>query len=176
MYYFPTCPPETRGQAFIEVNEGRPFDVDTIPPPCPPPPRRQTSAAGRVTLSPNVDDQSLLQIACRAANGDKFSRLYAGDTSGYSSLSEADLALIGMLAFYAGPDPDRLERLFDQSGLAHRSKWQRADYRAATIRRALAGRSVFYRPRNPRAPQSFDELLSRSRTFTGEERDQWLRP
>src|SRR5262249_52334796 len=81
--------------------------------------------------------------ASRARNGAKFHALWTGDTSGYKSQSEADLALCNLLAFYCGPDPDRIDSLFCQSGL-FRSKWQRDDYRQRTITLALQGRTEFY--------------------------------
>ncbi|MGI6585071.1 MAG: hypothetical protein ACOX3L_03850 [Lutisporaceae bacterium] len=37
---------------------------------------------------------------------------WQGDTSGYASASEADLALCGMLAFWCGRDIGQMDRLF----------------------------------------------------------------
>lgn len=54
--------------------------------------------------------------------GDKFSRLFAGDTTGYASQSEADLALCSILAFWTGNDVGEMDRLFRVSGLM-RPKW-----------------------------------------------------
>jgi len=89
------------------------------------------------------DDGTLLELARGARNGGKLEQLWAGDTAGYSSESEADLALVSMLAFWAGPDPDRIDALYRKSGLA-RAKWNRDDYRARTIERALEGMTDFY--------------------------------
>ena len=47
-----------------------------------------------------------------ARNGADFDRLWHGDTAGYPSHSEADLALCYMLAFWTGRDPGRIDRLF----------------------------------------------------------------
>jgi primase-polymerase (primpol)-like protein len=105
----------------------------------PPPP------AGGVVLN-NLSDLQILEKAGSARNGAKFHRLYSGDISGHNSHSEADLALCSMLAFYCGPDPARIDELFRGSGL-FRSKWNRPDYRDATIRLALEGRREYYRPR-----------------------------
>ncbi len=94
----------------------------------------------------DLNDSQLIERAMAAKNGAQFAALWLGDTSGYGGdHSSADLALCGMLAFWAGPDAGRIDRLFRQSGL-YRQKWDRPDYRAATIRRALAGRSEHYRP------------------------------
>ena len=62
-------------------------------------------------------DHELLARAFKAKNGDRLRALYDGDTSRYKSASEADLALAGGLAFWAGPDPDRIERLMRGSRL-----------------------------------------------------------
>jgi len=76
--------------------------------------------------------------------GAKFKKLWAGDTSGQGKdHSRADLALCGYLAFWCGPNEDRIAELFRQSGL-FRSKWNRDDYRARTIGMALKGRTEFY--------------------------------
>lgn len=103
---------------------GKPDPPGKIPP-------RELSGAGL-----GGDDEELLARARDARNGDKFSRLWAGDTAGYGSASEADLALVSMLAFWVGPDPVRIDSLFRQSGLM-REKWNREDYATRTIERAL---------------------------------------
>ncbi|MBW1982628.1 MAG: DUF3987 domain-containing protein [Deltaproteobacteria bacterium] len=81
-----------------------------------------------------------------AMKDEKFKRLWAGDTSGYPSQSEADQALCNKLCFYVGPDFARIDSLFRQSGL-YRAKWNREDYRNATINNAVATVTEYYRPR-----------------------------
>ena len=89
-------------------------------------------------------DDEIIRRAAEARNGDKFKRLWAGDTNGYNSHSEADLALCGLLAFWVGPDSQRIDHLFRQSGL-NRAKWEeREDYRHRVIAKALDGRTEFY--------------------------------
>lgn len=89
---------------------------------------------GAITL----DDEEVIAKAMQASNGDKFARLWRGDTSGYSSASEADLALCSMLAYWVGGDSARVEALFNNSKLGQRDKWiDRADYRKRTIESAL---------------------------------------
>jgi putative DNA primase/helicase len=95
--------------------------------------------------SGDLSDDELLEKAKNAENGDKFRRLWIGDTAGYPSHSEADLALAGLLAFWTGGDRRRIDHLFRQSDL-YREKWDRDDYRERTIGKALAGRSEFYDP------------------------------
>lgn len=95
-----------------------------------------------------LDDLKLLDRAKSAANGLKFQQLWSGDTRGYSSASEADLALISMIAFWSGPDVERIDRLFQASGLC-RDKWlERKDYRVNTINVAIE-RGTFYKPPAP---------------------------
>jgi len=89
--------------------------------------------------SPLTEDEVLSK--CRTArNAAKFETLWCGDITGYPSHSEADLALIGLLAFYT-QDAAQLDALYRQSGL-HRSKWNERHgedtYGAITIRKALA--------------------------------------
>ncbi len=90
-----------------------------------------------------LSDSEIIRKALAASNGERFSRLWSGDTSGYGSHSEADLALCGMLAFWAGGDDARIDALFGQSGL-YRKKWDRKDYRDRTITEALSGKTEFY--------------------------------
>ena len=74
-----------------------------------------------------LTDDELIAKAHRAANGEKFGRLWRGDVSGHGNDDNvADMALAGMLAFWCGPDPDpaRIDRLFRKSGLM-RDKWDR---------------------------------------------------
>jgi len=85
----------------------------------------------------SLDDQSLIEKAKNAKDGEKFTALWEGDITGYDSHSEADLALCSLLAFWTGRDYDAIDSLFRQSGLL-REKWtEREDYRAATITKAL---------------------------------------
>ena len=81
-------------------------------------------------------DKALFDIVCnlrKQKNGEKFSRLYDdGDYSDFGSQSEADCALCAMIAFRTGPDPAMIDTVFRSSAL-YREKWERDDYRDATI-------------------------------------------
>jgi len=96
-----------------------------------------------------LGDEDVLQVASESPhNGERFRRLWAGDTSDYATdgnggASEADCALCELLAYYGGPDRERIDRLYRRSGL-YREKWERADYRRWTIGRALRGKNRFY--------------------------------
>lgn len=84
-------------------------------------------------------DAEILELARNARNGSgaKFRALYDdGNTTGYHSHSEADLALCALLAFWCDGCVSTIERLFWQSGLKS-EKWERADYRERTINKAL---------------------------------------
>jgi primase-polymerase (primpol)-like protein len=103
-------------------------------------PRSSAPAAVHRVL---VDDAALLTRAHAASNGAKFATLWYGDTSGYGSRSEADLALCAMLAFWTKGDAGRIDRLFRTSGLM-RAKWDarrgEGSYGACTIAAALRRR------------------------------------
>ena len=102
--------------------------------------------AGDVDVDVDLDDDVLVSKAKNAENGDKFRQLWNGDTAGYQSHSEADLALCSMLAFWTGCERGRMDRLFRRSGLC-RDKWtDREDYRQRTIDTALDGVSDIYDP------------------------------
>lgn len=106
----------------------------------------------RVTLAiaAEPDDERLLDLARRARNGHKFTALWAGDWSAYSSQSEADLALCSILAFWTNRDEARIDRLFRRSGLM-RDKWDRRatggrPYGVNTVNEAIAGTTSTFTP------------------------------
>jgi hypothetical protein len=69
-------------------------------------------------------------------------KLWAGESHGYPSTSEADLALCNLITWLVGPDEERILRIVRQSGL-WRDKWQRDDYRTSTIAKAMDRREYF---------------------------------
>lgn len=91
----------------------------------------------------------LLSIARKAENGDKFKRLFEGDIAGYTSQSEADMALCCMLAFYCANDENKIDNLFRHSGLI-RAKWDEKrgnlTYGQITINEAIKRTNNFYSP------------------------------
>lgn len=87
----------------------------------------------------SLNDDEILSKAPEAVNGAKFNRLFGGDTSGHNGDdSAADQALCNLLAFWCRCDADQMDRLFRLSGLYRSTKWERADYRNRTIRKAIA--------------------------------------
>ncbi len=108
-----------------------------------------------VNATTALTDDELIAKASAASNGAKFKALFDGDWSNYESQNEADLALCGLLAFYAGPDAARIDALFRRSGLM-RDKWdtkrREQTYGAMTIAKALEGRTEFYNSSSSSAP------------------------
>jgi len=99
----------------------------------------------------HLSDDDVIERARTAANSEKFTRLWRGQTTGYESQSEADMALCGLLAFWTGGESGQMDRLFRESGLM-REKWDErhfadgSTYGERTIDRVLAGTDEFYDP------------------------------
>jgi hypothetical protein len=108
---------------------------------------RSNGHVGATTVLPDLDDQEVLKKAFNAKNGPLVQRLYYGDMSGYVSHSEADLALCGLLAFWTGPDVEKIDRLYRSSDLCSH-KWDdsrgESTWGLNTSYKALEGRTEFY--------------------------------
>ena len=104
------------------------------------------AAGGRPPL---LAEEELIARAHAAANGAKFSRLWAGDWSGFGSQSEADLSLCAQLVFWLAGDVEAIDRNFRRSGLM-REKWDErrgeSTYGAETIAKAAATVNRYYDP------------------------------
>jgi primase-polymerase (primpol)-like protein len=84
-----------------------------------------TSSTATSTTAANgepaaVDVAMITRLAATA--GGKFALLWSGNTTDYTSPSEADLALCGLLARHIGPNPEAIDAAFRSSGLM-RPKW-----------------------------------------------------
>ena len=94
-----------------------------------------------------LSDAEVLAKAHSARNGATFTALWKGDTSGYGSPSEADLALASLLAFWTRCNVSQMDRLFRSSGLM-REKWDRkqsgSTYGQITIQKAISSCSCTY--------------------------------
>src|SRR5215208_6852151 len=103
---------------------------------------RMASANGHHS---KLTDEEVISLARSAKNAAKFEALWQGDISGYASHSEADQALVSLLAFYT-QDENQLDSLYRQSALC-REKWlKRSDYRRSTIDKALSNLTETYTP------------------------------
>lgn len=127
-----------------------------------PAPKASSAPAAEATAptAPPLDDDELLTRARAAANGAKFSALWAGDTTGYDSPSEADAALCCLLAFWTAKDAGRMDAIFRSSGL-YRAKWDEprgaSTYGAQTIASAIeTTQDVYTGPTSPAAPGDGD--------------------
>ncbi|MFC7198499.1 hypothetical protein [Halospeciosus flavus] len=113
----------------------------------------EPTATDTVDADVDVDlaDEVLLEKARNASNGEKFERLWNGNTVGYDSQSEADMALCCLLAFWTGGDQTQMDQLFRESELL-REKWDEVHYADGstygekTIERSIATTSEFYEP------------------------------
>ena len=83
------------------------------------------------------EDATILEIARNARNGDKFSELYSGSwQSYYPTQSEADFALIDIVAYYT-QNKNQIERIFKTSALGKRDKAKRKDYISYMINKSF---------------------------------------
>jgi len=132
---------------------------------------RDESAVADQTAT--LSDEQLLTRARAASNGAKFERLWRGETRGYDSHSEADMALACLLAFWTGGNATQMDRLFRRSGLM-REKWDAVHYAdgrtygEATIERAVDVTTEYYSPDDASTQQSDDTGRSSSESQVDE--------
>lgn len=116
-----------------------------------PPAERKAAPESTTTRQVDLDFDELVRRASAASNGPKFAALLAGDTSGYSSQSDADLAFANILAFWTARNATRMDEVFRRSGLM-RPKWDarrgQCTYGERTIARAIEGCRDTYRSRD----------------------------
>lgn len=75
-----------------------------------------------------IDDWTLCERAAAAVNGSKFTALYRGEwQASYASQSEADFALVDIIAFYTD-NHAQVARIFRASALGQREKAHRNTY------------------------------------------------
>lgn len=116
----------------------------------PTPPTLAVAAPGESYLS----DDEVIRKASVSKNGAKFTRLWNGDITGYKSQSEADAALVSILAFWCSGDKAQMDRLFRASALM-REKWDSLrggdTYGNISIEKAVARMTDYYKPIIPRS-------------------------
>ena len=101
-------------------------------------------------VNSDLGEEELLNLAKSSKNGDAFTALFSGSQMGYSSQSEADMALCRHLAFWTGKNARKMDALFRKSGLM-REKWDRpqsgSTYGAITIQKAIENCGEVYTPK-----------------------------
>lgn len=103
------------------------------------------------------EDEAVVTAATNAVNGPKFNDLYTGDwQKHYPSQSEADFALIDIIAFYT-QNKAQIKRIFRASMLGQRDKAQRDDYLDYMIEKS------FDRKLPPINMDGFAQMLAASR-------------
>ena len=116
--------------------------------------------------SPSLEDEKIIKLGLNEKSG-KFKRLYDGDTSEYNfDDSAADQALCNKIAFYT-QKPDQIDSIFRSSALI-REKWERDDYRAGTINKAIQGLNAIYQPKNNMYGISFYDLTKEKKDKKGD--------
>ena len=121
----------------------------------------------------DLDDRELIEKAMAAKNGADFARLWNGDSQGYASQSEADLALCNMLAFWTGRDADRIDQHVPLERAHAREVGSATDYREADDRDRDRGDEGRLQPRLRKvrpsgdAPGRTPKVLARRRTVEG---------
>lgn len=110
-----------------------------------------------------LDDEAVIRHAEEASNSEKFKKLHAGEWEElYGSQSDADMAMLSILAFWCGCDEEQMDRIFRTTGLM-RDKWDRKQagttYGAISIRNAVNSCAAVYTPVN--AQDIVDEEFSK---------------
>ena len=120
-----------------------------------------------------LSDDSVLTKISASKQAEKFNALWNGIIPDGKSHSEADEALCAMLAFWCGGDTDQMDRLFRRSALM-RDKWNRDDYREATLSKAVAMCAEFYRPVGKfSAYDDFNDLQQKVAALSPAENDRY---
>ena len=120
-----------------------------------------------------LSDDSVLAKISTSKQAEKFNALWNGIIPDGKSHSEADAALCVMLAFWCGGDTDQMGRLFRRSALM-RDKWNRDDYREATLSKAVAMCAEFYRPvGKSSAFDDFNDLQQKVAALSPAENDRY---
>ena len=107
-------------------------------------PGASTSNTMAISALHPANDQAVVDNVLTSRDAKAFKQFQAGNWAalGYPSQSEGDLALAGMLARYAGPHPEQIDRLFRSTGMM-RDKWDEMrgtqTYGEMTIAKGLEG-------------------------------------
>ena len=92
---------------------------------------------------PKIEDMSLPYLLITQNKDKKFKAAWVGDTSPWKGDdSAADFFLLCRLAVLTQNDPAKMDRYFSVSKLGHRDKWNRKDYKDASIQKAIATNKI----------------------------------
>ena len=132
--------------------------------------KRRTALTNKAIHNPvsYFTDEQVINHASNTNNEDsneKFKDLMAGRWEDrYDSQSDADMALVSILAFWCGGVEEQIDRIFRSSGLM-RDKWDRVTgdgtYGTITIRNAVLSSPEVYRPTGmtrTSATEDFEEI------------------
>ena len=125
--------------------------------------RKSQVSSSTVEPCSYLTDEQVIEHALASESGDKFKALYNGNwQEGYESQSDADMALVSILAFWCGNVEEQIDRIFRSSGLM-RDKWDRktgdSTYGQITIRNAVSSNDTIYMPvKNASAEDEFEDL------------------
>jgi primase-polymerase (primpol)-like protein len=111
-------------------------------------PEQSKEEAQNQSNGSKLTDDQIICLASEAKNSAKFMALMAGNIDGYPSQSEAEQACCNLVAFYTTQE-EQIDRIVRRSGL-YREKWERADYREGTIRKAISGAKEHYSGNGPK--------------------------
>ena len=113
-------------------------------------PKTDKRSAGSPSTSNTTTVDEIVEQIRQSRQSAKFNALMEGNTTGYGSQSEADLALCSVIAFWTQA-PSVIDAIFRQSRLM-RNKWDErhrgdgATYGEMTIDEALSGKTETYNP------------------------------
>ena len=124
-------------------------------------------AAALPACACSMSAREIIDKAASSRQGAKFSALYSGDTTDYTSPSEADMAFCNMLAFWTGGDAALMDEIFRGSGLM-REKWDRKQsgttYGAITLQKAIDDMSSAYSSSGEHSASSYAVSIRRTTT------------
>lgn len=124
--------------------------------------RKTATTTSTVEPCSYLTDEQVMQHALKSESGEKFKALYNGQWEElYDSQSDADMALVSMLAFWCGNVEEQIDHIFRESGLMC-EKWDRhtgdSTYGQITIRNAVSSNSTIYTPIRNAAASAEDEF------------------
>ena len=132
----------------------------------------QISSAAPAEAARSTTEAETMARAERGRCAAEFAALFAGEWEGrFSSQSEADLRLMGLLYWYSYQNDEITISLFKKSGLADRSKAARREYLERTLQRVKnsattsASRAAYQRTPGKSKPAQPEEKKQRTRKY-----------